>query len=177
VGVLVQSNFGGRLTIGGVPVWKELQPPQRAASGGGHGATQGRQDAGGTTADGSCMIVVATDAPLDARQLGRLAARAIHGMARVGSTGSSGSGDYVIAFSTTYPMPGVRASGSAQSTAEAPPALLAEGELSPLFEAVMDATEEALYNSLLRAITVRGVEGHTGEAIPISPLRKLLEKK
>jgi D-aminopeptidase len=177
VGVLVQSNFGGRLTIAGVPVWKELQPPQRAASGGGHGAEQGRQDAGGTTADGSCMIVVATDAPLDARQLRRLAARAIHGMARVGSTGSSGSGDYVIAFSTTYPMPGVRASGSAQSTAEAPPALLAEGELSPLFEAVMDATEEALYNSLLRATTVRGVEGHTGEAIPIEPLRKLLEKK
>lgn len=167
VGVLVQSNFGGRLTIAGVPVWKELQPPQRAAL-----------PAGATSADGSCMIVVATDAPLDARQLGRLAARAMHGMARVGSTGSSGSGDYVIAFSTTYPVPGARAAAAAAlTTPEAAKAMLAEGELSPLFEAVIDASEEALYNSLLRASTVRGVEGHTGEAIPIEPLRKLLDSR
>ncbi len=164
VGVLVQSNFGGRLTIRGVPVWKELQPPQRVGL-----------EVGATTADGSCMIVVATDAPLDARQLGRLAARAMHGMARVGSTGSSGSGDYVIAFSTTHVVAGTRATEDAK--ADDSRASLAEGELSPLFEAVIDATEEALYNSLLRATTVRGAEGHTGEAIPIEALRKLLEKK
>jgi D-aminopeptidase len=177
VGVLVQSNFGGRLTIAGVPVWKELQP-QRATSGGEADPARDRQNAGDTTlADGSCMIVVATDAPLDARQLGRLAARAIHGMARVGSTGSSGSGDYVIAFSTTYPVPGTRAAATAaQATPEAAKAMLGEGELSPLFAAVMDATEEALYNSLLRATTVRGIAGHAGEAIPIEPLRKLLKK-
>jgi D-aminopeptidase len=166
VGVLVQSNFGGRLTIAGVPVWKHLEPPRRAGLA-----------PGANTADGSCMIVVATDTPLDARQLGRLAARAIHGMARVGSTGSSGSGDYVIAFSTTYPVPGSRGPGAAQITAEAAKSLMAEGELSPLFEAVIDATEEALYNSLLRATTARGADGHIGEAIPIEPLRKLLEKK
>lgn len=162
VGVLVQSNFGGRLTIAGVPVWKHLEPPRRAGLA-----------PGASTAGGSCMMVVATDAPLDARQLGRLAARAIHGMARAGSTGSSGSGDYVIAFSTTQVVPGTRAASGADAAQAAP----AEGQMSPLFEAVMDATEEALYNSLLRASTVRGAEGHTGEAIPIEPLRKLLEAR
>jgi len=84
VGVLVQTNFGGQLTIDGAPVWRNLKPKRDESAGA-----------------GSCMIVVATDAPLDARQLGRLAARAIHGMARTGSSGSHGSGDYVIAFSTT----------------------------------------------------------------------------
>jgi len=163
IGVLVQSNFGGRLTIAGVPVWKHLEPPQRAGLA-----------AGSTSADGSCMIVVATDAPLDARQLGRVAARAIHGMARAGSTGSSGSGDYVIAFSTTYAVPVARAAAS--SPAPAAPPMLAEGELSPFFEAAIDATEEALYNSLLRATSVRGIDGHAAEAIPIEPLRKLLAK-
>ena len=83
VGVLVQSNYGGRLTIAGVPVWKELDHRGRSAQG----------------ADGSCMIVVATDAPLDARDLERLAARAIFAMARTGSTYSNGSGDFAIAFS------------------------------------------------------------------------------
>jgi D-aminopeptidase len=167
VGVLVQTNFGGRLAMAGVPVWKALQPPERAGL-----------NAEATAADGSCMIVVATDAPLDARQLGRLAARAMHGMARAGSTGSSGSGDYVIAFSTTNRVratrPGATSEDTEPSGAAAGP--LAEGELSPLFEAVMDATEEAIYNSLLRATTVRGRDGHTAEAIPIEPLRKLLAR-
>jgi len=165
VGVLVQSNFGGRLTINGVPVWRHVQPPERASAG-----------AAAPSADGSCMIVVATDAPLDARQLGRLAARAILGMARTGSTGSSGSGDYVIAFSTTRGVAGSLASNApvrsaAPSGVDGP---VVEGHLSPLFEAVIDATEEAVYNSLLRATTVRGTDGHTVEAIPVDPLKSLI---
>ncbi len=167
VGVLVQTNFGGRLTISGVPVWRELKPPERAAAGGAPAA-----------ADGSCMIVVATDAPLDARQLGRLAARAMHGMARTGSTGSGGSGDYVIAFSTTHAVPGSPAARANESAApDGDVAQVPEGHLSPLFEAVVDATEEAIYNSLLRATTVRGIEGHTGEAIPLAPLLRLLKRE
>jgi D-aminopeptidase len=161
VGVLVQTNFGGRLTMDGVPVWRELQPPRERA------ATRG---AAPNSADGSCMIVVATDAPLDARQLRRLAARAVLGLARTGSTGSHGSGDFVIAFSTTnrYVL------GQKE---DAPITLLREDDLSPLFEAAIDATEEAIYNSLLRATTMRGDQGHVAEAIPIEPLRKLLARE
>ena len=149
VGVLVQTNFGGHLTMDGVPVWRELQPPERRSAG-----------------DGSCMIVVATDAPLDARQLKRLAARAIHGMARTGSSGSHGSGDYVIAFSTTLRY--------LPAASPSPLATVREDDLSPLFQAVIEATEEAIYNSLLQATTVRGREGQTVEAIPIDRLRLLL---
>src|SRR2546430_9284148 len=93
LGVLVQTNFGGRLTIAGVPVWKKLQPPSQQSL--------MPDSSARNQADGSCMIVIATDAPLDSRQLHRLAARAIWGMARAGATGSHGSGDFVIAFSTT----------------------------------------------------------------------------
>lgn len=150
VGVLVQTNFGGRLTIAGVPVWRELAPPGKV----------------GPRADGSCMIVVATDAPLDSRQLGRLAARAGLGMARAGSSGSNGSGDYVIAFSTTNR---IRAGATARE-----PSRLREDDLSPLFEAVIDATEEAIDNSLLRATSVRGRDGNSAEAIPIDRLREIL---
>jgi D-aminopeptidase len=159
VGVLVQTNFGGRLTIAGVPVWKHLNPNQSA----------GLRDPAApiNSADGSCMIVVATDAPLDARQLRRLAARAILGMARAGSTGSSGSGDYVIAFSTTNRIP----QDAARTT---PPALLSEDSLSPLFESVIDATEEAIVNSMLKATTVRGDQNHHADALPIPQLRTLL---
>jgi D-aminopeptidase len=150
LGVLVQTNYGGRLTIDGVPVWRELRP------------------GGESDADGSCMIVVATDAPLDARQLRRLAARAMHGMARTGSSGSHGSGDYVIAFSTTN-----------RSVPGAPPhpvPLVREENLSPLFQAAIEATEEAIYNSLLRATTVRGAGGAVAEAIPIERLREILRR-
>jgi D-aminopeptidase len=143
VGVLVQTNFGGRLTIDGVPVWRDLQPASLRAPPGG----------------GSCMIVVATDAPLDARQLERLAARAMLGMARTGSDGGHGSGDYVIAFSTA--RRGERLE-------------IPDADLSPLFAAVIEATEEAIVSSLLRATTVRGRDGHVVEAIPIDPLRRLL---
>jgi D-aminopeptidase len=160
VGVLVQTNFGGRLTMDGVPVWRELQPTRERA---------GKDSANTSSADGSCMIVIATSAPLDARQLRRLAARAMLAMARTGSTGSHGSGDFVIAFSTTnrYVM------GQKENTSST---LVREDDLSPLFEAVEDATEEAIYNSLLRATTVRGDQGHVAEAIPLDKLREVLKK-
>ena len=159
VGVLVQTNFGGQLTIDGVPLWRTLQPEKE------------REGFEG----GSCMIVVATDAPLDARQLRRLAARAIHGMARTGSAGSHGSGDYVIAFSTTnrYFSDGRREAVPATSPQRS---LVREDDLSPLFQAVIEATEEAVYNSLLRASTVTGRDGHTAEAIPLEPIRSLLRR-
>lgn len=152
VGVLVQTNFGGSLTIAGVPIWRELEP------------SQPRGDAGG-----SCMIVVASDAPLDARQLRRLAARAILGMARTGSSGSHGSGDYVIAFSTTARIRTDAA--QTQGTSQ-----VAENRLAPLFQAASEATEEAIYNSLLRAATVRGRNGHVAEAIPVEKLREMLRR-
>ncbi len=155
VGVLVQTNYGGRLTIAGIPVWQHLPPPRREDSG-----------------DGSCMIVVATDAPLDARQLRRLAARAILGMARTGASGSHGSGDYVIAFSTSNRTRSAAPDAAPTAVVE----LLHEERLSPLLVAVSDATEEAIYNSLLRATPVRGRAGHAAEAIPIAPLRELLQK-
>lgn len=163
VGVLVQTNFGGRLTIAGVPVWKELRPKEEASLRG----DSGEDNPAANSADGSCMIVVATDAPLDARQLRRLAARAILGMARVGSTASNGSGDYAIAFSTTNRI-------AQTATRGQPIALLAEDALSPLFEAAIDATEEAIVNSLLKATTVHGFQSHRADAIPIPQLRRLL---
>ena len=157
VGVLVQSNYGGKLAIAGVPVWKELSP--RDAAGG----------APPSAAEGSCMIVVATDAPLDARDLQRLAARAIYAMARTGSTFSNGSGDFAIAFST---HPSLRVSGA---PGPQPRTILPTDNVSGLFEAVMDATEEAIYNSMLRAADVSG-NGRTIRALPIEPLRALLKK-
>jgi len=159
VGVLVQANFGGRLAIAGVPVWKELHPSQAL--------NRGSDLPSQNPADGSCMIVIATDAPIDARQLRRLAARAFLGMARAGSTGSNGSGDFAMAFSTTNRV----AFGAARNPAIS---LLGEDALSPLFEAVVDATEEAIYNALLRAQTIHGRDGHVAEAIPIDRLRAIL---
>lgn len=159
VGVLVQSNFGGTLTIDGVPVWRELQPE----------APRTEKPRNG---DGSCMMVVATDAPLDARQLRRLAARAVFGMARTGSSGSNGSGDFVISFSTTR-----RIAADAAAPAGGPEAaMLREDDLSPLFQAAIEATEEAILNSMLKATTVRGRDGHTAEALPIAKLQDILGK-
>ena len=157
VGVLVQSNYGGRLTIAGVPVWRELSPAGPALS----------QAAG--SRDGSCMIVVATDAPLDARNLERLAARAIYAMARTGSTYSNGSGDFAIAFST---HPSLRITSAAGTQ---PRTILPTDAVSDLFEAVLDATEEAIYNSMLKATETTG-NGQTVRAIPIDRLEALLEK-
>lgn len=156
VGVLVQSNYGGRLTIAGVPVWKHLTPR-------GDGA-------GADAADGSCMIVVATDAPLDARDLKRLAARAIYALARTGSTYSNGSGDFAIAFSTHTSLRVTNASGPQPRT------VLPTDGVSALFEAVLDATEEAVYNSMLKATDTTG-NGRTVQAIPIEPLKQLLSDR
>jgi D-aminopeptidase len=153
VGVLVQTNFGGALTMDGIPVWRQLQPQTPRKPGAG----------------GSCMIVVATDGPLDARQLGRLAARAVHGMARTGASGSHGSGDFVVAFSTTR-----RWRAGTQATPQVP--VPDDASLSPLFAAAIEATEEAILNSLLRATTVRGRAGHTAEALPVDRLRELLPR-
>ena len=155
VGVLVQTNYGGRLTIAGIPVWQRVSPAPPA------GRVGGPPPSG---ADGSCMIVVATDAPLDARDLERLAARAIYALARTGSTYSNGSGDFAIAFSTA---PGNRVSAS---NGPQPRSFLATDAVSGLFEAVMDATEEAVYNSLLRATDMTG-NGRTVRALPLDGWR------
>jgi len=159
LGVLVQTNFGGRLTIAGVPVWKKLQPPSQQS----HTLDSSPRN----PADGSCMMVIATDAPLDSRQLHRLAARVILGMARTGSTGSNGSGDFVIAFSSTNRIGFGAPRGPAISH-------LGEDALSPLFEAAVEATEEAIDDSLLKAESVTGRDGHMAVAIPISRLREIL---
>ena len=153
VGVLVQSNYGGRLVIGGVPVWKTLRAD----------ATRDRP-----TADGSCMIVVATDAPLDAKGLERLAGRAVFALARTGSTYSNGSGDFAIAFTTHTSQ---RVTGA---TAPQPRLVLPTDSVSGLFEAVLDATEEAVDNSLLRATDVTA-NGRTIRALPVDALRALLK--
>jgi D-aminopeptidase len=169
VGVLVQANFGGVLTMDGVPVGKALGRHAFARGRAAHGAS-GAADAG-EAADGSCLVVVATDAPLVARDLERLAARGVFALGRTGSSYSHGSGDYAIAFST-------HASVRTRHGSRAPetrPLLPAEA-LSPLFQAVLEATEEAIYNSLLRATTTTG-RGRTVEALPIDRLVPLLERR
>ena len=155
VGVLVQSNFGGVLSMDGVPVGREL----------------GRYLMQGETGDGSLMMVVATDAPLDARLLRRLARRAMLGMARTGSPSTHGSGDYVVAFSTAHDLRYRHGSAGPVSRT-----VLADDSMTPLFEAVVEATEEAIYNSLLRAVTVRGYGGHTAEALPVERVKEILHK-
>jgi L-aminopeptidase/D-esterase len=164
VGVLVQTNFGGVLTIAGAPVGQKLgQYYLREEV-----QQQGRAK---DKADGSCMMIVATDAPIDARNLRRLAARACLGMARTGSAASNGSGDYAIAFSTA---PQLRI-----HTSEKPPTrhieLLTNDAMSPLFLAVIEATEEAIYNSMFRATTMSG-NGHTVEALPIDKTIEILRE-
>jgi len=171
VGVLVQTNFGGRLTIAGVPVWKEMRPGPAGAAGpaGLSGLVAPKPNDSPAQADGSCMIVVATDAPLDARNLERLAARAIFALARTGSTYSNGSGDFAIAFST---HPSLRVTAA---TTPQPRTVLPTDGVSGLFEAVLDATEEAVYNSLLKATTTTA-NGRTIQALPIEALREVLKQ-
>ncbi len=160
LGVLVQTNFGGVLTMGGAPVGKEL----------GRYAYAPEPDANGDQDGGSCMIVVATDAPLDARDLRRLAARALFGLARTGSSFSNGSGDFSIAFSTAR---GLRQTHGA--TTPQPRTLLPPEGVSPLFQAALEATEEAVYNSLLQATSVTS-RGATVDAIPIERVREILKR-
>jgi D-aminopeptidase len=171
VGVLVQSNFGGVLTINGAPVGRELgryylkdeltEPPAER---------QPQQN----QPDGSIIIVIATDAPLDARNLNRLAARAMMGLARTGAAGSNGSGDYAIAFSTAAD---VRIRPLNQNERNAPRSVktLANDAVSPLFLAVIEATEEAIYNSLFTATTTTG-RGRTVEALPLDRALEVLRK-
>jgi D-aminopeptidase len=171
LGVLVQANFGGVLTLDGVPVGKELGRQAFAARADRRAEPKKVSEEGERRGgEGSCMIVVATDAPLDAKALKRLAARALFGLARTGSSYSNGSGDFVIAFSTAAAARFRHGSPEAASRA-----LLPTDALDPLFEAALEATEEAVYNALLRATTVTG-NGRTTEALPIGALRDLLRK-
>ena len=153
VGVLVQTNYGGELTMGGAPVGRELR----------------RGEGGGGTGDGSIIMVVATDAPLDHLRLERLAKRALAGLARTGSSFSNGSGDYVIAFSTSRPL----------TVLDRPRPSLTDvvpnDGMSPLFQAAIEATEESIYNSLLRAETVRGYRGVV-RALPIDSTVTILKR-
>ena len=141
VGVLVQSNFGGTLVMNGAPVGRELRT------------------AGPNSGNGSIMMIVATDAPVDSRNLRRMAARTMFGLARTGSSGANGSGDFGIAFTMQ----------------RNPAKLVSNDDMSPLFLAVIEATEEAIYNSLLRAVTVTG-SGHMVQALPIDRTIEILKK-
>ncbi|MEN0005235.1 MAG: P1 family peptidase [Bacteroidota bacterium] len=159
IGVLVQTNFGGVLQIDGVPIGKEL------------GQYYFKRQIDAQDADGSCMIVVATDAPINARNLERIAKRAIMGLAKTGSIASNGSGDYVIAFST---HPDLR------EAYEAPNRFLEQKVLrndamSPLFMATIEATEEAILNSLFAAKTLSG-NGRTIEALPIKKVIEIMKQ-
>jgi D-aminopeptidase len=158
IGVLVQTNYGGVLEINGAPVGREL------------GTYPYRDELEGGSADGSIMIVVATDAPLGPRNLDRLGARAIMGLARTGSYASNGSGDYVIAFST-HPALRKPRGGPAPFTQQT----LTNGAMSPLFAATAEATEEAIYNAIFKATTVSSVRG-TREAIPLQRLLEILDR-
>ncbi len=157
VGVLVQSNFGGVLQMLGAPIGKAL------------GRYSYRTQAMSERGDGSIVIVVATDAPLTERQLERLAGRAMFGLARTGSDASNGSGDYAIAFSTSL---AVRRTASSPTRNQV---TLQDDAVSPLFQAVIEATEEAIYNSLLRATTVTS-KGRTVDAIPLDSVRAILAR-
>jgi len=170
VGVLAQTNFGGNLTIAGVPIYKTLQPPRLRAAAAAGLPPSDELRASESRADGSCMLVVATDAPLDARDLRRLAARAVFGLGRTGSSYSNGSGDFAIAFSTAAEM-----RSRFNETAPRARTVLPPDAASPLFEAALEATEEAVYNSLFQATTVRSANG-TAEAIPIERVRELLKR-
>lgn len=161
LGVLVQTNYGGNLTIAGVPVYRTVQPPRRAELG---AVDDERRRAG----DGSCMIVVATDAPIDARDLRRIAARAVFGLGRTGSSYSNGSGDFAIAFTTSEEMRTAFNATEARTRKVLPP-----DAMSPFFQAALEATEEAVYNSLFRATSVRSRSG-SAEALPLDRIRQLL---
>lgn len=170
VGVLVQTNFGGVLTINGAPVGQSLrrfylkEELERSVA-----ATDSK-----TAADGSIIIVVGTDAPVDSRNLRRMAARTMMGLSRTGASGTNGSGDYAIAFSTGTDVR-IRAVAASERTTPRTLKSLPNDALSPIFQAVIEATEEAIYNSLFRATTTTG-RGHTIEALPLDPTTEILRK-
>jgi D-aminopeptidase len=169
IGVLVQSNFGGILTINGAPVGRELgryylkEELEKANA----------KNSAPNSADGSIIIVIATDAPVDHRNLHRLAARSMLGLARTGAAGTNGSGDYAIAFSTA-PELRIRSTGNNRNQ-KLNVTLLSNDAMSPLFLAVIEATEEAIYNSLFRATTTSG-RSHTVEALPLDRTLEILRK-
>lgn len=177
VGALVQSNYGGVLVMDGLPVGEELDrhylrdalrdPSRSEDAAAGEPGADAPEDP-----DGSIMMVLATDAPLRSPGLTRLARRAMLGLARTGATSSHGSGDFVIAFSAA---PSLRSSFRSDSAFEEG-AVLRGDRLSPLFQAAIEATEEAVYNSMLRATTVTGRNGHTREAISIEALLEVGRK-
>jgi D-aminopeptidase len=169
VGVLVQGNYGGVLQMAGVPIGqllgrfsfqRDVAPTGRSGPG----------DPGAERGDGSCMIVMATDAPVLARNLERLGARAVMGLARTGSSASNGSGDYVLAFSTN---PRVRRNPEAALSTNDE---LGNDAMSALFQAVTEATEEALYNALLMATPVSSRAG-TVKPLPVDSVRNLLRAR
>ena len=160
VGVLVQTNFGGILTIQGVPVGEEL----------GNYYTAQKSN---YQVDGSCMIVIATDAPLSSRNLERLAKRSFLALGRVGSFMSNGSGDYAIAFSTN---PECRIHYGTDDPLERSPEL-GNDFISPLFLAVVEATEEAIYNSLFVAEDMKGRDGRTVRALPLGKTLEIMKQQ
>ncbi|KRA52092.1 aminopeptidase [Pseudoxanthomonas sp. Root630] len=167
VGVLVQANFGGVLQVSGAPVGRDLDRYafQNAVAGNANGA-RGRADDRG---DGSIIIVIATDAPLGDRNLRRLASRGMMGLGRTGSAASNGSGDYIVAFSTA---------DSVRRAFDAPrveTSELANEQTTAVFQASVDAIEEAIYNALFMATTVSG-NGETVEAIPLDRVRDILRR-
>jgi D-aminopeptidase len=162
VGVLVQSNFGGILQVLGAPVGKEL------------GRYAFKNDVEKERGDGSIMMVVATDAPISDRNLERLAARAMMGLGRTGSSASNGSGDFVIAFSTAPQVRRRLTPGAPESLTRSTEELTNDG-MSGLFEAVVEATEESIYNSLFMATSVTA-KGRTVDAIPLDRVREVLKK-
>lgn len=159
VGVLVQTNFGGVLSVDGVPVGKALH-------------TYYLSDKLNYSPDGSCMIVVATDAPLDSRNLKRLAKRAILGLGRTGGIASDGSGDYVIAFSTNE---AVRVPYESDNSVRQIP-VLSNDAMSPLFMAAIESTEEAIINSLFQAKTITGRDHHEVTALPLDKVLRIMEQ-
>jgi D-aminopeptidase len=161
VGALVQANYGGILRVDGVPVGRKLGRHDFRS------ALEDRTPESTDSGEGSCMIVLATDAPMSPRNLERMAKRAMLGLARTGSYSSNGSGDFVVAFSTTNQRSG--------TTTTRTDTLLSNREMSPLFLATVEAVEEAVYNALTAATTVTGRDGHTKEALPLDRLRSLLQ--
>jgi len=159
VGVLVQTNFGGVLQIDGAPVGEELKKFYLS-------------DELNNPVDGSCMMVVATDAPLDSRNLQRLAKRAFMGLAKTGGIASNGSGDYVIAFCTDSTLRVAHDSKDPLQTMK----VLRNDEVSPVFMAAIEATEEAIINSLFAATTMKGRGGHVVEALPVDKVISILKK-
>lgn len=172
IGVLVQSNFGGVLSIDGVPVGIELgkyylkDEVEKINKSVSQNPTEIND-----WADGSIIIVIATDAPVDARQLKRMAARSMSGLARTGSAMTNGSGDYAIAFSTKNRLKPLE---NGQTTRDI--SILSNDAMSPLFLATIEATEEAILNSLFRATTVKEREARTVEALPIEKTKEILRK-